>query len=101
MSEELTKEQKEALARFKSQKDDPESIAGFVYNVLQQADPKFVEMMERKAAIVMHAGYTMGQELAKADLDPKQRDDVRRRLRETAMKINSSINKASTDDTEE
>lgn len=101
MSDELTKEQKEALARFKSQKDDPESIAGFFYGVLQQADPKFVEAMERKAAIAMHAGYTMGQELAKADLDPKRKDELRRRLRETAMKINSSINKSSSEDTEE
>ena len=101
MSEELTEEQKKALERFKSQKEDPESLAGFFYNMLKQADPKFAEVMERKAAIVMHAGYTMGEELAKADLDPKQRDEVRRRLRETAMKINSSINKAQEEASEE
>ena len=98
---ELTEEQKKALERFKSQKEDPESLAGFFYNMLKQADPKFAEVMERKAAIVMHAGYTMGEELAKADLDPKQRDEVRRRLRETAMKINSSINKAQEEASEE
>ena len=101
MSDELTKEQQEALERFKSQKDNPESIAGFFYNMLQQADSKFVESMERKAAIIMHAGHKMGQELAKADMDPAQRNELRRRLRETAMKINSSINKEQSGDTEE
>lgn len=100
MSDELTDAQKEALEQFRSQKDDPESIAGFFYSMLQQADSRFVEMMEHKAAIIMHAGHTMGQELAKADADPEQRAEVRRRLRETAMKINTSINKA-TEETEE
>ncbi len=100
MNDELTDAQKEALERFRSRKDDPESIAGFFYTILQQADPRLVESMEHKAAIIMHAGHVMGTELAKADLDPKRRDEVRRRLRETAMQINTSI-KEQTDTTEE
>jgi len=93
MSDKLTEEQKEALERFRSQKDDPNSISSFIYGILKGADPRFVDMIEHQAAVALHAGYTAGRELAKADMDPKRSGEIRRRLRETATRINATINK--------
>ena len=102
MSEKLTKEQLAALERFKRTKDDPETFAGFFYGMLQQADPRLVEHMEQKAAIVMHAGYSIGAELARADLDPAKKAELERKFQQIAIKINSSIYKPDTkDDVEE
>jgi hypothetical protein len=90
---ELTQEQKEALERFKQTKDNPETIAGFFYKLLEGADPIFKEFMEEKAAVMMHAGYKIGEELAASENDPKKKAEVAKKLQALASKINSSVQK--------
>jgi len=91
MSDKLSEEQKAMLEKFRSQKDEQGTISSLVYALLKEADPRLVEHVEHHAAVVLHAGQKMGQELARADMDPARREDLRRRMRETAMKINTSI----------
>tara|TARA_B100000131_G_scaffold110724_1_gene107698 strand:- start:6915 stop:7238 length:324 start_codon:yes stop_codon:yes gene_type:complete len=89
--DELTKEQKEALERFKSTKDDPETLAGLFYKILEQADPLFKDAMERKAAVLMNAGYAIGKEMAAAEDDPEKKKEMEFRLRKTASNIHSKV----------
>ena len=98
MDNELTEEQKAALERFKRTKDNPETLAGFFYGLLGEADPRFTEYMERQAAIVMHAGHKLGSELKSANIDPDKRADLTKKLREIATKINSSVYEPDVDD---
>ncbi len=100
--DELTQDQKDALERFKTTKDDPETIAGFFYRLLEQADPRLKEVMDHKAAVLMNAGYKLGEEIAEAEKDPAKKEKMVRNMRKVANSINSSVRaKASKDKVEE
>jgi len=88
---ELTEEQKQALETFKKTKDDPDTFAGFFYSVLKDANPVFREHMERQAAVLLHAGNKIGQEIAGSEKDPKKRAEMRKKLQQMALKIRSSV----------
>jgi hypothetical protein len=87
----LTEEQQKALDRFRKKKDDPNSLAIFFYNMMRGADPRFIELMEKKAGILLHAGHIMGKELAAAERDSKKKAEMHKKLQNLAVKINSSV----------
>lgn len=89
----LTQAQKEALERFKKTKDDPDTIAGMFYGLLKEADPLVIDAMERKAAVLMHAGYEVGRQISEAEKDPKKKVEMAQKLQTVAAKINSTVQK--------
>ena len=100
-TKELTQEQKDALERFKRTKDDPETIAGLFYGLLSDADPRLVEVMEHKAAVLMNAGYKMGQEMTSADADPKKKEMFENKLKQLAATLNASVRSKNNNEQEE
>ena len=101
MNDELTQAQKDALERFKETKDDPNTFSGFFYRLLASADPNVKELMEKKAAILMHAGYEIGREMSEAEDDPVKRAAYANKLQQLAIKINSSVKSKKTNDAPE
>jgi hypothetical protein len=91
MNKELTQEQKEALERFKSDKDTPGTMSAFFYGLLEKADPRLKQMMEHKAAVLMDAGAKMGKEMAKAEKDPKKKEEMIHKMQEVANRLRSSV----------
>ena len=91
MNKKLTQEQKEALERFKSDKDTPGTMSAFFYGLLEKADPRFKQIMEHKAAVLMHAGAKMGEEMAESEKDPKKKEAMIHKMQEVANRLKSSI----------
>ena len=97
----LSKEQLEALERFRSEKDKEGSISNAFFGLLAQADAGLVKVFEDRAAVMLHAGETIGKEFARADLDPAEKARFKRQLETIVTKMNSQFNKTTTGKGEE
>ena len=89
---EMTEE--EAAKILESQKDDPESLGGFMNYLLGDAGPNFKQVMEQHAAKMLAAGYNIGSVLSEAEKTKESREDISSRLYELSQKIKSSAREA-------
>jgi hypothetical protein len=87
----LTEEQQAALERFRSSKDKTDSLAIFFYNMMRGADPHFIEFMEKKAGILLHAGNMIGKEFESAERDPNKKAQMLKKMQELSVRMNSSV----------
>jgi hypothetical protein len=85
---EMTEE--EASKILESQKDDPESLGGFMNHILGDAGPNFKMVMEQHAAKMLAAGYNIGRVLTEAEKSKETREDMSARLYELAQKIKAT-----------
>ena len=96
---EMTEE--EATKILESQKDDPESLGGFMNYVLGDAGPNFKMVMEQHAAKMLAAGYNIGRVLTEADKSKEAREDISARLYELSQKIKATTRATQKDNSTE
>jgi len=82
----------QALKEFRQLKNDENSCAHFFYAMLQDAHPGFINLMEKKAGILLHAGNEFSREMTDAETDPEKKAEMVSKLQEMSRKINSSVN---------
>ena len=87
---ELTPEQLQTLEKFRQEQDDENTASYMFYALLKDSHPGFVNLMEHRAAVLLHAGNVLGQEIVHADLDPKRKAELYQQFQQIAVKINSA-----------
>tara|TARA_B100000282_G_C31693071_1_gene472462 strand:- start:751 stop:1041 length:291 start_codon:yes stop_codon:yes gene_type:complete len=71
-----------ALEELRSQKDNPESPAYFMYSILSTAHPTALEFFEYQAAIALMAGKAARKNLTEAFASKEGRNALRRHMSE-------------------
>lgn len=91
---------KEAIEQFRSEKNDPQKPAHFIYGLLSTAHPTIVEMIEYQAARLIVSGEKMQSGMSEVLSTEEGKQEVERRLDELLVKYNTpGFN--SPDDTED
>lgn len=93
----LTKAQQEILEKFRSEQDDEHSPSSFFYSMLKDADPMFVDFMERRAAVLLEAGKKIAQEFNNSEKDPAKKRELVAALQKLSTKVNSTARNATSD----
>ena len=96
----LTQDQIDAYEEFAKKRHDKTHPASIFFGLLENADPRIQLMMARQAAVLLDAGSKMGKEIFESEKDPEKREMILQKLQQTAVRMQSSVNKPPPKDTE-
>jgi hypothetical protein len=77
---------KQAIEQFRSEKNDPEKPAYFIYSLLQTAHPTVVEMIEYQAAQFILAGENWKEGMSNVMSTEEGKQAVNKKLDELLLK---------------
>jgi hypothetical protein len=82
-----------ALQELRSSRDAGNESIKLFYDLLSTAHPNVVEYMENQAAEMFVAAHGMKSELLKHTKDPKQREELLRKVKQAALKARTQVSK--------